>query len=180
MKPRPAAVSRSLLAPMHLPQRCQSGFTLIELITVMLIIGIMAVAVLPRLDLIKGFDEIGYRDKVKATLEYARKAAVAQRRYSCVSLAGNNLTVTIDLNVPESYVVGTCPASALSLPAVDRSCSPAAANKICAPSGVSIPVAPATLVFSPLGRPAAASNTYTVRGESDHVITVEAETGYVH
>ena len=150
---------------------------MIELITVMLIVGIMAVVALPRLDLLKGFDEIGYRDKVKATLEYARKAAVAQRRYSCVSVTGNDLTVTIDLNVPESYA-GGCPASALALPATDRGCSPAVANKICAPSGVRL-VGTTPLTFSPLGKPSAAG-AYTVTGEAAHPITVEAETGYVH
>ena len=163
-----------------LPIRCQAGFTLVELITVMLVIGIMAVVVLPRFDLLKGFDEIGYRDKVRATLEYARKAAVAQRRYSCVSLSGNNLILTIDQNVPESYVAGTCPANALRLPAADGNCSPAAADRICAPSSVFIAAGPATLVFSPLGRPAATGYAYTVHGDADHVVTVEAESGYVH
>lgn len=150
---------------------------MIELIVVMVMIGILAVVVLPRFDLLKGFDEIGYRDKVKATLEYTRKAAVAQRRYSCVTLGGNNLTVTIDQNVPESYA-GGCPATALSLPATDRSCSPAAANKICAPSSVTLG-GPATLTFSPLGVPSAAG-AYTVTGTAAYAIAVEAETGYVH
>lgn len=166
--------------PPLFPRDCQSGFTLVELVTIMLIIGILVVVVLPRFDLFRGFDEIGYRDKVRATLEYARKAAVAQRRYSCVSLSGNNLTFTIDQNVPESYIGGTCPANALALPSVDGNCSPAAANRICAPSSVSIPVGPATLVFSPLGRPSATSYAYTVHGDADHVITVEMESGYVH
>jgi len=160
-----------------LPQRCQPGFTMIELIMVMVMIGILAVVALPSFDLLKGFDEIGYRDKVKAALEYTRKAAVAQRRYSCVTLASNNLTVTIDLNAPESYG-GGCPANALSLPATDQSCSPAAANKICAPSSVTL-AGPATLTFSPLGVPSAAG-TYTVTGTAASAITVEAGTGYVH
>lgn len=145
----------------------------------MIVIGILAVVVLPRVSLLQGFDEVGYRDKVKATLEYARKAAVAQRRWSCVSLAGNDLTVTIDLNIPENYVAGTCPANALALPATDKSCSPSASNKVCHPTGVTLtgPVAP--LLFSPLGQPSAGA-TYTVTGTTTATITVEAESGYVH
>jgi len=158
-----------------LPQRCQPGFTLIELITVMLIIGIMAFIVVPRLDLLRGFDEIGYRDKVKATLEYARKSAVAQRRNVRVTLAGNNLTLTIDNDVPEGGAAGTYPRP-LVLPAPDSSC--AATNQICAPSGITL-AGTATLSFTPLGVPSSAGS-YTVTGDAAQTITVEAETGYVH
>lgn len=168
-----------MINPPSRSQRCPSGFTMIELIAIILLVGILAAVALPRFTLLQGFDEIGYRDKVKATLEYARKAAVAQRRYSCVDLVGNDLLVTIDLNVPESYSPGTCPANALSLPAIDPGCSPAVANKICAPSGVTLASATDPLTFSPLGKPSSAA-TYTVTGGSAHTITVEAETGYVH
>jgi MSHA pilin protein MshC len=153
--------------------REQAGFTMIELIVVMMVIGILAVVVLPRFDLLKGFDEIGYRDKVKATLEYARKSAVGQRRNVRVSLAGNSLTLSIDNVVPESASAGTYP-RALALPALDGACG-GATNQICAPTGITL-TGPATLTFSALGRPSAAG-TYTVTGAT---ITVEAETGYVH
>ena len=54
-------------------RRRARGFTLIELIMVLLLLGILAVFALPRIDLTRGFDEVGYRDAVRATLEYARK-----------------------------------------------------------------------------------------------------------
>ncbi len=175
-------------SPLLLHRR-QSGFTLIELITVMILVGILAVVALPRLDLLRGFDEIGYRDKVKATLEYARKSAVAQRRYVCVTRNGNGLILTRDLRDPDSLSFSnitalTCPdsgSSQLSLPSSDtKSCpSGTSANQICAPSGISFAAAPALLKFSPLGQPDAAA-TYTVHGEANYSISVEAETGYVH
>ena len=160
-------------------QDSQSGFTMVELIVVMIVIGIMAVVVLPRFDLLKGFDEVGYRDKLRATLEYARKSAVAQRRNVRVVLAGNSLTLTIDNDVPEGAGAGAYP-RALTLPAADRACG-GSTNQICAPGGVTL-AGPATLTFSALGVPSAAG-AYTVTGVAPgfatYPITVTAETGYV-
>lgn len=164
---------------------------MVELIVTMIVIGILAVVVLPRMDLLGGFDEVGYRDKVRATLEYARKAAVAQRRNVCVQLSGNNLTLTIENVVPESSPAAPAQdcstglpanayARALTLPAPDSDC--AAANQICAPANVTLAqnaLATGALFFRPLGAPSAAA-TYTVTGQSALSITVEAVTGYVH
>jgi len=158
------------------------GFTLVELVMTLIIVGILAVAVLPRFDLLKGFDEIGYRDKVRSTLEFARKAAVAQRRKVCVQLAGNDLTLTIDNQVPETSN-STCDATTslerdLDLPAPDRACG-GATNQVCHPTGVTLAATSAAISISPLGQPSAGV-TYTVTGEAAHTISVEAETGYVH
>lgn len=165
-----------------------SGFTIVELIVTMVIIGILAVVVLPRFDVLGGFDEIGYRDKVKATLEYARKSAVAQRRYVCVNRNGNGLILTRDLRDPDALTFSTvtaltCPnsgANELSLPTADTKYCPAgtSANQICAPDSISLTAAPALLKFSPLGQPDATA-TYTVSGGGGNIV-VEAETGYVH
>ena len=170
------------MMPTPFPQRCQSGFTLIELIVVMIIIGIMAVVVLPRFDLLRGFDEIGYRDQVKATLEYARKSAVAQRRYVCVARTGSNLTLTVDKDIPENKLAATCPREQnLNMPG-------SGSNGI-VPRGTTtlLNTSAASVVFDALGRPwtsasatTSSSATLTVHGDSDYSITVEAETGYVH
>lgn len=149
---------------------------MVELIAMMLIIGVMAVVALPRLDMLRGFDEAGYRDKVRATLEYARKSAVAQRRNVRATLSGNNLALTIDNDIPEGAAAGTYP-RALALPVPDRACG-GATNQICAPSGITL-AGTATLSFTALGAPSTAG-AYTVTGDAAHTITVEAETGYVH
>jgi len=176
-----------MTTPPSAPHRRLSGFTMIELIMVMLIVGIMAVVALPRLDMLRGFDEIGYRDKVKATLEYARKSAVAQRRNVRVTLAGNNLTLDIETCHPEGTLTSTPPCAApialgtfpraLALPVPDRNCG-GVTNRICAPTGVTL-AGPATLTFTPLGVPSAAG-AYTATGDAAQPITVEAESGYVH
>jgi len=165
--------------PIRLPAwRRGRGFTLIEMIMVMVMIGILAVVVVPRLDM-RVFKDVGFRDKARGALEYARKAAVAQRRNVQVSLAGNNLTFQIDNVGPEAVGAGTYPRN-LTLPATDPACG-GATNQVCAPTGsngVTL-TGPATLTFSPLGRPNAAAS-YTVTGASTFTLTVEAETGLVH
>jgi MSHA pilin protein MshC len=157
--------------------RLARGFTLIELIMVLLLVGILAIFVLPRLDLTRGFDEVGHRDALRGTLEFARKAAVSERRNVRVTLAGNNLSLSIDNDNPEGAAAGTFPRN-LALPAPDRHCG-GPVNQLCAPSGVTV-AGPATLTFSPLGRATAASYDYTVTGSTTFTLTVEAETGHVH
>ncbi|MBI3523371.1 MAG: type II secretion system protein [Betaproteobacteria bacterium] len=170
----------------------QRGFTLIELVVTMILVGILAVFVLPRFDLFSGFDEIGYRDKVKATIEFARKAAVAERRYTCVTVSGNGLVLTVDVRDPDPLTPATviCPDSSpnrLLLPSPDsKYCGSATVgNKICAPNNITLGAPTSAIIFSPLGRPSGTSNCtpgycYTVTGASAHTVTVEAESGYVH
>jgi MSHA pilin protein MshC len=146
----------------------QRGFTMVELIVTMVIIGILAVVVLPRFDLLRGFDEIGYRDQVKATLEYARKAAVAQRRNVQVTLAIGSVSVTIASDIPEGAAANTFNRN-LILPGSNSNTFPA-------PAGVTLSPA-TTLTFDPLGRPSAAGS-FTISGVTQPII-VEAETGYV-
>ncbi|MCZ8251090.1 MAG: type II secretion system protein [Hylemonella sp.] len=164
-----------MLPPRPLPAApCGArGFTLIELVMVILILGILAVFVLPRADLTRGFDEVGFHDAARSTLEYARKSAIAERRHVRVTLAGNNLTLTIDNVGPETAGAGTFPRQ-LALPTPDRRCG-GAIHQLCAPPDIALG-GPATLDFSPLGRASAAA-TYTVTGQPD--ILVEAETGHV-
>jgi len=169
-------------------RKVPSGFTMVELIVTMVIIGILAVVVLPRFDLLRGFDEIGYRDQVKATLEYARKAAVAQRRFVCVTRSGNDLIATRDLRDPDTLSISTAnctlssPGNWVDLPGGPARDCPAAtpANQICAPSGVTLGGAStASLVFSPLGVSTGGSYSIVANSATTATITVEAETGYV-
>jgi MSHA pilin protein MshC len=156
------------------------GFTLTELIVTLVLIGILALFVAPRFAGMNTVRERGDYDKVLSAVTYARKAAVAKRRYACVAVASNSVTLTVDGDPPESTATpfgGTCPfGTALDLPSKDPDCTSAAANQTCLKYST-ISAAPGTFQFDALGR-ASATATITMPGYPP--ITVEGETGYVH
>ena len=154
------------------------GFTLPELIVTLVLVGILAVFVVPRLTGINAVRERSEYDKLVSAIAYARKAAVAQRRYACVVVTGTVVTLTIDPNPPESTATpfgGTCPfATALNLASRDAACT--AANQTCLQYST-VAATPGTFQFDPLGR---ASTTVSITMAGYPAITVEGETGYVH
>lgn len=161
----------------------RGGFTLLELILVLVLVGILAVFAYPRL-VGREFDERGFRDQVLGTVQHARRLAVAARRYTCVTVAagtGPSATVSIsrDATAPESVGTVSC-GVAVPLPQPGRGC--AANNQVCAPGGVTLSASPASFVFDPLGRAVdtskavlASAPTLTVSGQPP--ITVTPETG---
>ena len=71
------------------------GFTLVELIVVMVIVGILAVAVIPRFASKADFDARGFSDATASLLRYAQKSAVAQRRLVCVGFSAAAVSLTM-------------------------------------------------------------------------------------
>lgn len=146
------------------------GFTLIELVVVLLVVGILAVFAMPRFSGRAAYDTQGFYDQLGAALRFAQKAAIAERRNVCVAIAAGSLTLT------RATAAGSAAActDTLPIPSVDNS------NTLDATAaGVTLsPVA--SFSFDALGRPSAGA-TITVSGDPpDRVLTVEADTGYVH
>ncbi len=149
-------------------------------IVTMVVVGILAVAVVPRFAALSGFDAVAYRDKVRATLEYARKSAVAARRKVTVELLSDKLSLKIDLMPGDDPAYSAASTQSLALPARDSNCG-GPTNQICPKSGsaVTLTATTASLTFDALGKPGNGA-TYTITGADSYTVTVEAETGYVH
>lgn len=131
--------------------RAQAGFTLMELIVTLVILGILAVVALPRLGNENVFRERGFRDGLVSTVGHARRMAVSGRHFVCVNVDGGAGTVTLtrDATPPENVNAVACNAN-LNLPSQQGGCG---ANQLCAPAGVVVNNNNVTnLVFDPLGR----------------------------
>ncbi|MDP3700936.1 MAG: type II secretion system protein [Hylemonella sp.] len=147
------------------------GFTLIELVMVILLIGILAVFVGPRFDE-RIFAARGFHDETLALMRYAQKTAIAQRRTVCVAFAADSAT----LSIAPAAATNTC-TGALVGPRGEP------AGNITAPAGVAYQAVPgAAFFFNPLGQPSQAlALQVTQAGVAiGMTVTVEAETGYVH
>ena len=143
----------------------QRGFTLVELIMTMVIVGILAVAVAPRLFDTNVFQSRGFADQVQASMRYAQKEAIAQRRFVCAAFTNNSITFTIGAT------------AACGTPLVSPTGE--ASYVINAPSGITFTAVPTDFSFSALGTPTNAPQTINIIGAVNG-ITIEAETGYVH
>jgi len=150
----------------------EGGFTLPELIIVMVIAGILAVVAAPRLTN-SGFDERRLRDEAIAALRFAQKAAIASRRTTCVAFADSTHLVA---HVETVAGAGDCTTTG---PALNGpSGTPLA---VVAARSTSFSAFPAGwITFNGLGQPAAAAAISVTDLPAALAITVEAETGYVH
>jgi len=75
-------------------QHRSSGFTMPELITVIVILGLLAAVAAPRFFDVTAFNQRGSHDQVIASLRYAQKEAIAQHGFVCVAFAANSITLT--------------------------------------------------------------------------------------
>jgi MSHA pilin protein MshC len=142
-----------------------TGFTLVELIMTMVVVGILAIAVLPRFFDANVFKSRGFADQVQASLRYAQKEAIAQHQFVCAAFTTNSVTLS------------TGATSACGTPLL----SPTGGQyQVTAPAGISFAAVPSGFSFNALGQPNPnAKQTISISGTANSII-VEAETGYVH
>lgn len=173
------------------------GFTLRELLIVLILIGIVIRVTMPNFNLTSTFDAAGYADQTEALIRFAQKTAIAQRRWVAISFN----------NSPPTICSQTYSFTPLTYPSCQYPCTGANNATVALPGGL-VRTARATtderlflngsstnggqLCFDARGRPfsvgtnspLSASNSFYLEikdsGTLLRTITIEPETGYVH
>ena len=183
----------------HVPPRHEQGFTMVELIVVMLLVGILGAIGAARFFNRTGFDVGAFGEQGAAMLRYAQKLAIAQNRYVYVQTSPQGLALCYSAATPcaagdrvsapsgsssgSSATRAFCSAGGTYVPAWDCEGVPGGAAMSLNPAGA------ASFYFNGLGRPYLTTDTgdstfpgltLTVSGDGvTRSISVAQETGYV-
>ena len=155
----------------------QAGFTLVELVVMIIIIGVLAVAAMPRFFDRTDFDARGFFDATMSTLRYAQKTAVAQRRTVCVTFsAAGAVPASVTLRVASAFGATSCDTD-LAGP------TGGVPYTVTAPDGVSFffhSGLPELISSSSRSGSASANRNFGVTEYTSGSIVVVAATGYVY
>lgn len=141
----------------HLPSsKKYVGFTLVELIVVILLTGILSVSIAPRFFTVSAYEDRKAADELLAALRHSQQMAMTRGGGIQLLLTATNFTVQTSTGSNLRSPDGRIPYSKTF------------------PTNVVVTPVPATISYDRLGRPDAG---YTIIVGSQ-TITVEAETGY--
>lgn len=156
----------------------QAGFTLIELIMVIVMLGVLAVFAAPRMFNTGDFTARGFHDETLSLLRYAQKTAIAQRRTVCVAFTSNR----VSLSMASAAAATNCATSTST-----AMTGPNGEATVTGRSGVRFDSSSPSnwdFNFNGLGQPIDTSGVPVTKRTIEIVdagkIYVEAETGYVH
>jgi MSHA pilin protein MshC len=163
----------------------QKGFTLIELVVTLIVVGVLAATAIPRFVGQQEFQSRAFFDQAQAAIKFAQKTAIAERRLVYVTISSTGIVACYAAacgGTGSMAVINPTTGGALSLAAQD-------ARGV---AFVAVTLSPATTIaFDGLGRPRDASGTLlaavttinvnsTVAGDINRAILIEPQTGYVH
>jgi prepilin-type N-terminal cleavage/methylation domain-containing protein len=148
------------------------GFTLPELLAVLILVGVLAAVALPKLDAGLAIRNDSWRDEVVAALRYARQTSVSHRRLVCAVVGSNSVTLTIASANPATGCSTSLPGPGGSAAYTSTTVTTASI----APGG--------TVYFQPSGRVTSDGAGTTVSDRSIAIggstaISVVGETGHV-
>lgn len=152
-------------------RRRHAGFTVVELIAVIVVLGIVSAMALPRLTDRSAFQARGFEDEVLAALRHARALAVASGCPVQVSIAGNGYTLNQQAGCTGGGFTQAVPDPATQSPIYGGT----------APVGITL-AGPPSFVFTALGEATvggvAADVVLNFAGNSTRSITVFGTTGF--
>lgn len=139
------------------------GFTLVELIVVILIIGILSISIAPRFFGVSSYESRRAVDELLTALRYTQQMAMNR---------GGNIRFVLTAN---DYTVELTDGTQLRSP--DGSRHPTCGTPICYKKDLEgVSASTVTIIYDSLGRPNA-GQTITIGSKQ---IKIEAETGYAH
>ncbi|WP_289897533.1 type II secretion system protein [Janthinobacterium sp. SUN033] len=172
------------------------GFTLIELVAVLVLAGLLATFAVNRFFQRDTFDARGFADQVTNIVRYGQKLAVAQNRAVFVRIDANSVALCFD---------AVCSADQKVVPPAGKNSGSKETQQYCLgsnwlcegrPSNVKLSTdvtGEPSFYFDALGKPYAQNDVFpapsafparlniSILGDgTERVVTVEGETGYVH
>jgi len=153
-----------------LPATRSHGFTLVELVIVISLMGILGAIAASRMLTSQGFASRGFYDETQAVVRYAQKTAIAWRRTITVCISATDVSAISNANC----------ASPTYVPHPVNPANPLKSST--APSGVTLSPT-GSFTFDSGGRPSAATTITLNSTNTDdpaRQIIVAAETGYVY
>lgn len=158
------------------PPRLTLGYTMVELVVVLVLVGVLSAFALPKMQSAMGVRDDAWRDGLLSGLRYAQKTAVSHRRLVCATVSNTQLTLTI-ASVNPATACNTALAGPSGTTGAHATSSNSAATTSVAPGGV--------IYFQPDGRVTsdgagltASSRVITTSGVSA-TIQITGETGHV-
>ena len=178
----------------------RAGFTLVELVVILIVLGILSAFIIPRFANVSTFSVREFDDRALAVLRYGQKMAIAQNTSVYVRLTGSSIALCYDANCNAGVPApgGSNSRSTATLAACGNSSS---WDCEAVPSGVSFTAVnaggtsliggSATFFFSAQGKPYLTGQTEpnstfskltinVVNSAGSYTFNVEQETGYVH
>ncbi len=154
----------------------RQGFSLIELVVVIVISGILSAFIIPRLNL-SSFEQSGFFSQALATVRHGQKTAIASGCIVIVNIDGSGCT----LDWSGGPAGTTCPAFTVAPDIINVA---SGGTDFCTNSSAEAVPTGGSFRFDHIGRPLDNSDTILNTAQDivigSRTIRVEAETGYPH